>query len=98
MKPRRKKTVGSVPVYRVPKGTKSRLSPKKFLLSAVAAVLVFVLGVTLLPGLLDSLSRGMAIRIDDIGGQPYASRAVTISRGESEITLLVPKGISAGKK
>lgn len=117
------KTVGSVPVDRLPKGTKSRLSPKKLLLSAVAAVLVLALGVTLLPGLFDSLSRGMAVRIDDIGGQPYANRAVTIhgegfgyydseksrasiegkdtpiiSWGENEITLLVPKGVSAGKK
>lgn len=117
------KTVGSVPVDRVPKGTKSRLSPKKFLLSAVAAVLVLAFGVTLLPGLFDSLSRGTAVRIDDIGGQPYANRAVTVhgegfgyydsekSRAsidgkdtpiigwsENEITLLVPEGVSAGKK
>ena len=102
---------------------KRKTSPKKFLISAIAAILVIALGVTLLPGLLDSLFRGMAVRIDDIGGQPYANRAVTISGegfgyydsekslasidgkdtpiigwSEGEITLLVPEGISAGKK
>ncbi len=102
---------------------KRKTSSKKLLISAIATILVIALGITLLPGLFDSLSRGTAVRIGNIGGQPYANRAVTISGegfgyydseksrasidgkdtpvigwGENEITLLVPQGVSAGKK
>ena len=102
---------------------KRKAPPKKLLIPAIAAMLVIALGIILLPGLFGPLSRGMAVHIDDIGGQPYANRAVIISGegfgyydseksrafidgkdtpiiswSDREITLLVPEGISAGKK
>lgn len=100
-----------------------KASPKKFIISALAVILVITLGVVFLPLLYDTLFLGTAVRIDSINGQPYANRAVTISGegfgyydnkktyaiidgkdtpiiswGEHEITLLVPEGVSAGKK
>ncbi len=52
---------------------------KRLVISAAALVLIIALGVIFLPGLIDSLSRNMAVHIDSVSGQPYANRAVTIS-------------------
>lgn len=63
-----------------PATAKKRKSPHaKLIISVVAVVLSIALLVTQFPGLMDLLPIGSDVHIKEIGGQPYANRAITIS-------------------
>lgn len=63
-----------------PAVSKKRKSPHaKLVFSGVAVVLVIALLVTQFPGLMNFLPMGSDVHIKEIGGQPYANRAITIS-------------------